>query len=520
MNALKQLDYIIIGAGPAGLQMGYYLARNRQNYLILEAGSSAGTFFGEFPRHRKLLSINKVFTGHQDHEINLRWDWNSLLSDRDELLFRNYTVDYFPDAADLKTYLEDFANHLNLNIQYHTEVNKVTRQNNNFMLTDAQGHHYLCRYLIVATGLSTPYVPPIPGIELAENYVDFSIDPHDFINERVLIVGKGNSAFETADNLIATAASIHLCSPHPVKLAWKSHFVGHLRARNNNFLDTYQLKSQNAILDAHIEKIRRENGKFVVDIIYTHAREERRTIEFDRVLVCTGFRFDTAIFDHACRPQLALDERFPAQTSAWESKNVKDLYFAGTLMQQRDYKKTMSAFIHGFRHNIEALSHILEERYHNKPWPFQPISATPREITDAILHRINTGSSLFLQPGYFSDVLVVPEAEQGAYYYRDIPTEYIAASDLGRQGNYYTISLEYGDFSQIADPFYIERDPDPAQAHLTAYLHPIIRHFNGSRLMAEHHIPEDLENNYSGDLFSQLIQELFQDKLNKTPASF
>lgn len=516
MNIPLQFEYIVIGAGPAGLQMGYYLDKIRQNYIILEVGNGPGVFFDEFPRHGKLLSINKVFTGFQSHEMNLRWDWNSLLSEREELLFKNYTTEYFPDAADLKTYLHDFAIQTNLNIQYRTKINKVSRQDNSFIVADTHGNRYLCRYLIVATGLHTAYVPPIPGIERAENYANFSINPHDFANQRVLIIGKGNSAFETADNLIATAASIHLCSPNPIKLAWKTHFVGHLRARNNNFLDTYQLKSQNAILDAHVEKIQKENGKFLVDIIYTHAREERRTIEFDRVLVCTGFCFDTSIFDDTCLPELVLDNRFPAQTSAWESSNVKDLYFAGTLMQQRDYKKTMSAFIHGFRHNIKALSHILEERHHNKPWPFHSLPATPQTIAEAIIHRINTGASLFLQPGYFCDVLVIPEFEPEVCYYRDIPTEYIADSEFSRQKNYFTISLEYGDFSRISDPFYIERDPDPSQAHLTAYIHPIIRHYRGVELIGEYHIPEDLENNYSGELFLQLIHDLFLNQLNKT----
>jgi hypothetical protein len=43
-----------------------------------------------------------------------------------------------------------------------------------------------------------------------------------------------------------TAAVIHVAGPHSIRMAWRTHYVGHLRAVNNNFLDTYQLKSQNA----------------------------------------------------------------------------------------------------------------------------------------------------------------------------------------------------------------------------------------------------------------------------------
>ncbi len=37
MNYL--VDTLIIGAGPAGLQLGYYLERSGRDYLILERGS-------------------------------------------------------------------------------------------------------------------------------------------------------------------------------------------------------------------------------------------------------------------------------------------------------------------------------------------------------------------------------------------------------------------------------------------------------------------------------------------------
>ena len=69
-------DYLIIGAGPAGLQLGYFFEKNGRDYLILEAGESAGTFFEHYPRHRKLLSINMIYTGYCDPDVQLRYDWN------------------------------------------------------------------------------------------------------------------------------------------------------------------------------------------------------------------------------------------------------------------------------------------------------------------------------------------------------------------------------------------------------------------------------------------------------------
>src|SRR3954466_1150706 len=101
-------DYLILGAGPAGIQLGYFLAKDGRDYLILEAGESAGTFFRTFPRHRMLISSNKVYTGYSDPEVNLRFDWNSLISDDPTLLFKNYSTTYFPGADDIVRYFSDF----------------------------------------------------------------------------------------------------------------------------------------------------------------------------------------------------------------------------------------------------------------------------------------------------------------------------------------------------------------------------------------------------------------------------
>jgi protoporphyrinogen oxidase len=76
------VDYLVIGAGPAGLQLGWFLEQVGRDYVIVEAASTPGTFFRTFPRHRRMISINKPHTGWDDPELNLRMDWNSLLRAR------------------------------------------------------------------------------------------------------------------------------------------------------------------------------------------------------------------------------------------------------------------------------------------------------------------------------------------------------------------------------------------------------------------------------------------------------
>lgn len=489
-----QVDYLVIGAGPAGLQLGYYLEQNGRDYLILERSEVPGSFFQTYPRHRKLISINKVHTGTELAEANLRWDWNSLLSDGQELRFGEYTKEYFPHPDTLLEYLAEYARTFNIRVRYNTQVASVSRSNGLFLVKDSDGNEFQSRRLIVATGMPKELIPDIPGAELCDTYGGHSIDTAEYVDKRVLVVGKGNSAFETADHLIPVASAIHVCSPEPVKMAWQTHFVGNLRAVNNNFLDTYQLKSQNTVIDGNITGITKDDDGYEVEIAYSHAKGQTTRRRYDRVIFCTGFRFDRSIFDESCMPETIINGKLPAQTVEWESTNVPDLYFAGTLMQACDYRKTMSGFIHGFRHNIRTLSWILEKKYHGEELPSLEMPVSSEALLDRIVERVNHGAGIFLQPGFLADVAVVSEPEGVTRYYEDLRRDYIANSEIANSERYYTVSLEYGRFE--GDPFSVERDPDPHKGMEAAYLHPVIREYRYGEMVSLHHIQDDLESQW------------------------
>lgn len=492
----QQLDYLIIGAGPAGLQLGYFLQRDGRDYAILERGAGAGTFFRQYPRHRMLISINKIYTGHDDPEVNLRWDWNSLLTDDAKHSFKEYSSDFFPDADALVDYLEDFARETEQNVHYNADVVNIAKKDRLFHVRLADGREFISRVLVVASGCHKPYVPDVDGIELAENYSDVSVDPKDFLGQRVLILGKGNSAFETADRLMAVTSLTHLVSPETVKLAWQTHFVGHLRAVNNNFLDTYQLKSQNALLDATVECIRKVDDHYEVSFSYAHASGEVETMRYDRIIVCTGFSFDHSMFDESCRPELTHNNRFPDQTSRWESTNVPDLYFAGALMQARDFKKKQSAFIHGFRYNVRALSRLLAATYEGTPLEFTELPLDPAAVAGHILDRVNGDSALWQQTGFLGDLLIVDREANTVRYYNELPVDFMHDSDFGNSKQYHVLTMEFGQDRINAEPnvFAISRvhKDDASSADQSTAIHPILRGFKDGDEISEHHVIEDL----------------------------
>ncbi|MEV0222487.1 NAD(P)-binding domain-containing protein [Streptomyces sp. NPDC050704] len=502
----KLLDHLVVGGGPAGLQLGQLLQAAGHSYRILESGSAPGTFFRTFPRHRTLISINKPHTGTDDPELNLRMDWNSLLSPDPGLLFTRYSKRYFPHADDLVRYLADFAEAFKLDIAYDTRVERVRREDDgHFTVTDQHGHEHHARRLIMATGLTLPNTPDIPGIETADDYATVSVDPEDFTDQRVLILGKGNSALETADSLVETAAVIHVAGPHSIRMAWNTHYVGHVRAVNNNFLDTYQLKSQNALLDGEVLSIAKDGdaagaaGRYRVRFSFSRADEVVKELSYDRIIVCTGFRFDASVFGPGCAPEMAINGRFPALSPAYESVNVPGLYFAGTLMQQRDFKKSTGGFIHGFRYAVRALSRILDERHHDRPWPRLPLDPAPAALADAVVARTNRSSALWQQFGVLGDLVVMVPGEQ-ARYHEEVPVEHAHGSQLTEGRDYFTVTLEYGPDHDKVDPFDITvrrtAQNSVDDAFDASYLHPVIRHFRDGELLGIHHMAENLENEW------------------------
>ena len=127
-------EYIVIGSGPAGLQTGYYLDKYKKDYIILEKASSSGDFFKKYPIHRKLISVNKVNTGSTDKEFNLRHDWNSLLSDDERLLFKEYTKEFYPHADCMVKYLNDYQRKNKIKVAFNQTVIKINKEGDLFKI--------------------------------------------------------------------------------------------------------------------------------------------------------------------------------------------------------------------------------------------------------------------------------------------------------------------------------------------------------------------------------------------------
>jgi thioredoxin reductase len=504
-------DSIIVGAGPAGLQMAYFLEQAHRDSLILEASDTAGSFFASQPRHRTLISLNKRFNVYPEDDYNMRFDWNSLLTDDYGHLFRSYSPDLYPHADHLLQYLRDFADKYDLKIRYNTRINAIARgagEAGGFVLTDEAQATYHCDRLLMATGAVGPYVPDIEGIELAEGYEHHDIDRTRFENKRVLIIGRGNSAFEVANHLAGHAGLIHIAvGDRPPTHAWQTHFVGDLRAINNTVIEMYQLKSLHSTLGFEVKTLTRQADGTVAAYMHADVPNWTRpgtlkiTLVYDHVIRCTGWTYTTpALFAPDVVPAMDARTKFPLVNARGES-SVPGLFYIGTAAAGRE-RRAASGFIHGFRYTIRTLFRLLEERDHGVPLPSRQFSLRDREdlekVAESILLRLSQTSALYQLFGVLTDVLVF--APGTVTLFPELPVaDVLERETFTSRDDIVLMTLEYGFHHYPAEASaldFIFPTDDPDARDCTAFLHAIFRHYCRGALEREVHLGESLVIRY------------------------
>uniref|UniRef100_UPI0037E93EA2 FAD-dependent oxidoreductase domain-containing protein 2 n=1 Tax=Semicossyphus pulcher TaxID=241346 RepID=UPI0037E93EA2 len=520
-NDTRHYEYCVLGAGPAGLQMGYFLNKAKRDYIILERNSGPGSFFNKYPRHRKLISINKIHTGRQNREFNLRHDWNSLLSDKPDLLFKRVSSEFYPPADAFPLYLSMFVKELGLRVRYGVDVGRIkavlSATGRRYILTDQHATDYTCGVLLAATGLWVPQKVEFVGSDLVEGYESISTNPEDYKNQAVLILGKGNSAFETAQSILGRASRVHMLSSSPVRLAWQTHYVGDLRAVNNELLDTYQLKSLDGLVEARLEKIviaqRKEEGRrrsgggkkekrgklYLTLKKYLQNQEENNSSDvtreelpayhidnfsmrkpYDRVIRCLGFRFNFSIFDSsACPPNSENAKgRLPGLTAWYEGKNTPGLFVLGTAAHSRDYRSSAGGFIHGFRYTARAVHRLLEWLYHSNPWPSNKLLMT--QLQPWILKRVDEASGPYQMFEVLGDIILL----RGSHceYLEEFPLQALpqlsslSGHEVSKHG-LIVLVMQYG--KKKIDYLGEDRsETDWTKAWKSNFLHPVLYYYD------------------------------------------
>jgi thioredoxin reductase len=401
-------DVVVVGSGPGGLQTSYWLRRLGVRHAVLSADDAPGGMFRRLPVYERLISWTKpdapVPRGTREYEL---YDHNSLVADEPalqalvpEFMDRSYDV---PARSEMEAGLAAFTERARLDVRYGCRWEATRAEDGGYVLVTSDGE-YRCRAAVFAIGMTKPWRPSTPGLELVPHYVDTRA-AREYEGKQVFIVGKRNSAFEIAQALLPWAGRLILGSPRPVQTSVLA--LSPLRVRYLQPYDEYVRGGYGTfILDAAVEGIERSEGGYRVATRGT-TWDGSLTFEVDDVIAATGFA--TPLLD---LPRLGAatvaDGRLPALTPFWESVSLRGVFFAGNVTQaERGLEKhgvsANSSAVNGLRYNARVLARHLAEEWFGARLPRRVLRAD--EAVPLLLHEASHAPELWIQKAYLARVL-------------------------------------------------------------------------------------------------------------------
>lgn len=340
----------IVGAGPAGLALGYHLQQASVPFVILDKEAPGATW-----RH------------HYDH---LALHSLKGLSRLPGLPMPEH-YPRFPTGAQVHAYFAGYAKHFDLPVRAGVKVERVARKGSSWWLETNQGS-LTASVLVAATGIwHQPKIPAVPGLDDFAGTVLHSRDykrPEDFAGKHVLVVGAGNSGTEIATALTRTAAAVGLAVgsgvmfvPYPQTVLGSrlsSRLLRMLPAAVSGWL-LAKLRKNFAHVGLPLPNINLRHAYPVVGYetaeaasrgaltthqaltrVYEHETEfaDGERASYDTIIMATGYRPALSFLDEVLT--LEQTQAVPSQLQDFQLPNVPDVFFFGY-----DYPET-EAWLH------------------------------------------------------------------------------------------------------------------------------------------------------------------------------
>jgi putative flavoprotein involved in K+ transport len=286
-------DVIVVGAGQAGLAIGYHLAQRGYRFTILEAAAETGAAW------RGRWDSLKLFTPVRYNAlpgVPFPGDANS-----------------YPGRDEVADYLADYAAGFELPIEFNSSVRSIRRAENGY-LVELEDRAYEADQVVVATGpFQVPNVPEIAK-RLDPDVVQFhSVDyrsPEQVPSGPVVVVGGGNTGYQIAEEL-ARSHEVHLSVgsrqlPLPQRilgrdLFWLLETTG-LMAKTKESRIGRRAQGRDTLVGSSPRALRRRHGvqlhPRVIDASGTEVTFSDGTrLTVSSVIWATGFKLDFSWID-------------------------------------------------------------------------------------------------------------------------------------------------------------------------------------------------------------------------------
>ena len=201
-------DYqlIIVGAGPAGLAATLSAQKLGIKYRTIDQDSLGGTVF-QYPRGKVVMT--------QPVDLPLVGKMKFHETSKEQLL----------------EFWQEVEKNTQIKIHYRENVLKVEPGANAFSVKTSKGEYRTDKVLLSIGRRGTPRKLGVPGEDLPK-VVYRLIDPEQYINQKVLIVGGGDSALEAALAIADVEGS-------EVSLSYRSESFSRAKAKNRDKIAQY-----------------------------------------------------------------------------------------------------------------------------------------------------------------------------------------------------------------------------------------------------------------------------------------
>ena len=243
-------DVVIIGSGPAGLTGTLGAIEHKLRYVTIEQETTLGGAIFHYPRNKITMTapVKLPVVG--------------------ELRFREVSKER------LLEFWHDIIRKTGMKLNFNERMETITRTGKGFIVRTTKGT-YETRAVLLAIGRrGTPRRLGVPGEDLPK-VVYRLIDPEQYRNQHVVVVGGGDSALEAAIAIAEQPGTT-------VTLSYRSEAFGRGKPKNRDRLK--EMADQGRIdvrLKSNVKLI--GENKLVLE-------QEGKTIEIpnDAVIVCAG----------------------------------------------------------------------------------------------------------------------------------------------------------------------------------------------------------------------------------------
>jgi len=285
----KIYDVIIIGGGQSALACGYYLRRTNLDYVILDNQENCGGAW----RHA--------------------WESLTLFSPAEHSSLPGWLMpkskNEFPTKEEVIDYVCQYEKRYGLPVKRPFEVKSVEKDSGYFKIITNKSTFY-SRALISATGTwGKPFIPEVSGIEKfigKQLHSAFYQKPEDFIEQKVLIVGEGNSGAQILAEISKVAYAKWATRKTPEflpddvdgRVLFDQASARYYAEKKGEKFDASKYNLGNIVMVPSIKEARERDvlhssGPFKsftkTGVIWTNGEEEA----FDAVIWCTGFNYAT-----------------------------------------------------------------------------------------------------------------------------------------------------------------------------------------------------------------------------------